>query len=186
MPNRRHALLLALLCGVAGAEDMEQKLALCVTCHGPAGATPIQPDYPILAGQHFYYTYVQLKDYKESRRAHELMAPIAVSLEKEEMQAAAQYFSEQNWPRIGYQASEQDQRIGLRIISAGQCVACHLGGFEGNSRVPRLAGQYPGYLERTLLEFKYGQRNNSPAKSSLLKSFSDAEIGSVARHLGGL
>ncbi|MDH3314759.1 MAG: cytochrome C, partial [Gammaproteobacteria bacterium] len=70
--------------------------------------------------------------------------------------------------------------------TAGQCVQCHLGGYEGNSRVPRLAGQQVGYLEKTMLDFKNKVRLNSPAKGSLLKDYSDGDIAAMAHFLGGL
>lgn len=185
------ALSLAWLTGIATVQAGEYDtiagtLQTCATCHGPNGATPIQPDYPILAGQQLHYLYVQLKDYKAGRRQNEIMSGIAAPLEKDDMLLLAKYFSEQSWPNIGYRAGEEDTRVGLRAINAGQCVACHLGGFEGNSRVPRLAGQNPAYLEKTLADFKYKRRNNSPAKTTLLKSFEDTELVSLARHLGGL
>ena len=37
-------------------------LEQCVACHGDKGASK-KPEFPILAGQHFYYLYVQLKDF---------------------------------------------------------------------------------------------------------------------------
>ena len=45
-------------------------------------------------------------------------------------------------------SSDQDVAKAETATAAGQCVQCHLGGYEGNSRVPRLAGQKVSYLER--------------------------------------
>ena len=70
--------------------------------------------------------------------------------------------------------------------SAGQCVACHLGSYTGNSRVPRLAGQQPKYLEKTMLDFKNKIRKNSPAKGSLMASFTDKDIAALAEYLGNM
>ena len=63
---------------------------------------------------------------------------------------------------------------------------CHLGGYEGNSRIPRLAEQQVAYLEKTMQEFKQKVRLNSPAKGSLLESYSDEEIAAMAHYLAGL
>ena len=66
------------------------------------------------------------------------------------------------------------------------CKECHLDGYRGASTVPRLAGQGPTYLEGTLLAFKTRARANNPDKSTLLASFSDEELKTMARYLGGI
>ncbi|PCH82481.1 MAG: hypothetical protein COC02_05590 [Rhodospirillaceae bacterium] len=73
---------------------------------------------------------------------------------------------------------------GEKAASAGQCVQCHLGGYEGNSRIPRLAGQHPKYLKKTMIDFKNKVRTNSPAKSSLMVSYDDADIEAMSDFLG--
>lgn len=171
--------------GLAAAAELEERIALCTTCHGAAGL-PEDPQVPIIWGQHFYYTYVQLKDYKAGRRQHEIMSEIVADLSKEEMQGLAQHFSEQAWPATGFRSSDRDVAQGETAASAGQCVQCHLGGYEGNSRVPRLAGQKASYLERTMLDFKQKTRKNAPAKSSLLASYDAAAIVAMARYLAGM
>ncbi len=183
-------LVFALLGLTAQAEEdvfapVREQLQTCFSCHGEEGAST-NPEYPILAGQEFYYLYVQLKDYKSGLRDNPIMGPMASGLEKAEMKLLAEYFSEQAWPSIDYQATPEQRQIALSSISAGQCVACHLSGFEGNSRVPRAAGQHPQYLELTLRNFKTKARNNSPSKSSLMGSMSDEEIVGVAAYLGAL
>jgi len=177
------ALALA-LAAPAAAESLEERVATCVSCHGAEGV-PIEPRYPIIAGQHFYYLYVQLRDFKAGRRASEIMQPIAAELSKEEMQALARHFEAEAWPRLGFAADDQARGEGQRAAGAGQCPQCHLGGYEGDSRVPRLAGQQVGYLEKTMLDFKNRVRLNLPAKGSLLASYDDAEIHALAEYLAG-
>ena len=160
------------------AEDTEgllkEKITLCESCHGAKGGSQ-DPQFPILAGQHFYYLYVQLKDYKEGSRKNEIMSNIVADLSKEDMKALAQHFSEPELAKQGEASSE-----------SGQCVQCHLGGYEGESRIPRLAGQHPEYLEKTMLDFKEKIRTNSAAKSSLLNAFKAIDIKAMAIFLGGL
>lgn len=167
----------------AGADQHEDKIALCQSCHGVNGL-PSDPEIPIIAGQEFYYLYVQLKDYKAGRRANEIMQGIVAGLERDQMQALAQHFAGQQWPSIRVSVEDAAANTAQQAASAGQCVQCHLGGYEGNSRVPRLAGQQPGYLEKTMLEFKHGVRKNSPAKNSLIKGYSGEEIAAMAQWLG--
>jgi cytochrome c553 len=180
--------LLAVLClgTVAHAqEDVTELVTVCVSCHGEDGR-PVEADYPIISGQEFYYLYVQLKDYQAGRRANDIMQPIVADLSKEQMQALAQYFSEQSWPTLGFQASHADIAAGRSAASAGQCTQCHLGDYTGDSRVPRVAGQNPGYLERTMLEFKNRIRLNAPDKSTLFGAYDEADIAALAHYVGGM
>jgi cytochrome c553 len=180
--------LLAVLClgTVAHAqEDVTELVTVCVSCHGEDGR-PVEADYPIISGQEFYYLYVQLKDYQAGRRANDIMQPIVADLSKEQMQALAQYFSEQSWPTLGFQASHADIAAGTSAASAGQCTQCHLGDYTGDSRVPRVAGQNPGYLERTMLEFKNRIRLNAPDKSTLFGAYDEADIAALAHYVGGM
>lgn len=176
--------LLAAGLGGARADELADKIALCVTCHGQSGL-PSQPDVPIIAGQEYYYLYVQLKDYKAGRRANPVMSGIVASLSKEDMQVLADHFSKQTWPSIGFTATEADISSAQMEVAAGMCTQCHLGKFVGNSRIPRLAGQQPAYLERTMLEFKNKIRLNAPAIGSLFTSYEDDQIRAMAHYLGG-
>ncbi len=173
----------------AAAEDeyatVRDKLEACFTCHGKNGASS-QPEYPILAGQHLYYLYVQMKDFKSERRASPVMQPIVEEFSKEEMLSIAKFFSEQPWPDTGYKADPARARMGEVATIAGQCVQCHRGGYEGNSGTPRLAGQHATYLEKTMLDFKTKSRANSAAKSSLMQSYSAEQIDGMAEFMGGM
>ncbi len=167
------------------AQELEEMIELCTSCHGEDGR-PIESDIPIIWGQEFYYLYVQLKDYKAERRANEIMTGLVADMNKEEMQALAQHFSEKEWPRIGYRAEDNELAAAESALTAGQCTQCHLGSYHGVSRVPRLAGQQPDYLERTMSEFKNKVRLNSPAKGTLLGDYSDSDIQAMAHYLAGL
>lgn len=163
---------------------VRDKLNTCVACHGEKGQSKV-PSNPILAGQEFYYLYVQLKDFAEGRRESAIMSPIASSMSKDEMKLVAKYFYEQKWPDIKHKPSKENIKTGQRVINSGQCVACHLGSLKGNSRVPRLAGQHPEYLVNTMLDFKNNKRNNSPSKNTLLNTYTEEEIRAVAGYIGG-
>ena len=169
---------------VAMNEKIKGKIQICVSCHGEQGAT-IMPVYPILAGQNFYYTYVQLKDLKSGYRKNEIMAAMVQDLDKDEMKLLAGHFSEQAWPETKHKSDAGKTDIAKMAIDAGQCVQCHRGGFEGESRNPRLSGQNYEYLKKTMLDFKNKVRTNSAAKSSLFATFSDEQIDALADYLAG-
>ncbi len=179
-----------LVVGPAAAEEdkyaaIRETLDTCFTCHGPNGVSD-DPQIPVLAGQHMYYTYVQLKDFKAERRASPVMIEFVSVLTKEEMRAIATFFSEQSWPNIGYRADPARARMGEVATIAGQCVQCHRGGYEGNSGTPRLAGQHVAYLEKTMGDFKSKARANAAAKSSLMETYSAEDIKRMAEFLAGM
>jgi cytochrome c553 len=170
----------------AAAQDISERLELCKTCHGEAGI-PQEKDTPIIWGQSYYYLYVQLKDYQAGRRTHELMSGVVADLTKEEMRALAKHFSARPWPKIPYQASDNQVARSERAATAGACTECHLASYAGNnSDTPRVAGQQQPYLERTMLEFKNKVRLNAPAKGSLFGTFDDADLIALSHYLAGL
>ena len=178
-----------LLAALASAQDefapVRGMIQTCAACHGENGASKV-PENPILAGQQYYYLYLQLKDFKSGARASEIMAPLVQPLQPEQMKLLAQFYSKQTWPSIGHAAAGANVDIARRAIDSGECISCHLGDFRGNSGVPRLAGQHAEYLKRTMLAFKNRVRNNSPDKTALLATFSEQDIASLADYLASL
>ena len=181
------AVSVVLLSQAAVAEDdkfasVRDQIATCAACHGAEGVSTI-PQNPIIAGQHLHYTYTQLKDFKAGRRASDIMQPMVANMEKSQMLLIAEYFSKQKWPKQSRAATAEQQREGQKVVTAGQCVQCHLGKFEGASGVPRVAGQHPEYIEKTMLDFKNKVRLNSAAKNTLMKDFSDQQIKDAAAYI---
>lgn len=170
------------------AEDkfasVRDKLQTCFVCHGENGAST-QPTFPILAGQEFYYLYVQLKDFKSGLREDAIMSPLVANIEKQDLRLMAEYFGEQEWQGAEFTASPEQISAGKKVVDAGQCVACHLGAFNGNSRNPRLAGQHFEYLNKTMLDFKNKQRNNAQPMNALFGTFANEEIRAVSQYLAG-
>lgn len=56
---------------------MDKELAgtkqACVDCHGPGGAKPIAPTYPVLAGQYQDYLFQAIREYRDGEREQVLM-----------------------------------------------------------------------------------------------------------------
>ncbi len=73
-----------------GAEKAKQ---VCAACHGADGSTPLQPDYPRIAGQHEDYLNKALRDYQSGARKNAIMGSQAANLSRQEMQDLAAYFS---------------------------------------------------------------------------------------------
>lgn len=181
------ALVIAATTASAPAKEdfvLEQEVAVCNGCHGVTGL-PIEPDYPVIWGQEYFYIYTQIRDYAAGRREHEIMSGIAAEYDRDQAKALAEHFAAQPWPEIEAATQEGDAQRAGRGVTGGQCSACH-GVWRGDSRIPRLAGQQPGYLERTMLDFKNERRMNAPDKISTMKQLDDATIEALGRYLAAL
>ena len=80
------------------AAEGAKKSETCKACHGEAGAKPIQPDYPVLAGQHYDYIVAALNQYKSGKRKNASMNGFAAALKPQDIQDLAAYFSSQPSP----------------------------------------------------------------------------------------
>jgi cytochrome c553 len=180
------AAALVLLPGSVGAQTIEQKAQLCTACHGESGA-PQQKTTPVIWGQQLGYLYLQLRDYKSAARKNDQMSAVAATLERDDMMALAQYFSQKPWPTLAQpRASEAAAAQALRATSSVVCTSCHQEGYKGEGTQPRLDGQQKDYLAQTMLHFRDGKRGNNPGMSDLMKSISENDIAVIAEYLAGM
>jgi cytochrome c553 len=181
------ALAAALGCpGSAGAQGVEQKAQLCAACHG-ANGIPQQMTTPVIWGQQLGYLYVELRDYKSGARKSDQMAGVAGMLERDDMLALAQYFSQKPWPDL--QQSRPSQAVAaqaLRATTSVVCTSCHQEGYKGEGTQPRLAGQRKEYLAQSMSDFRDRKRGNNPGMSDLMNSISPDDIAAIADYLAGL
>ena len=115
------------------------------------------------------------------------MTPIAQSLSKEEAQALAAYFAGKPWPKTGApDASKANVASAMIAIKSVVCTSCHLEEFQGDSSVPRLAGQNHDYLAKTMTEFRTRVRANNPGMSDLMNTVTPEQLTAIAAYLAGL
>src|SRR5882757_1375153 len=89
--------------GVAQAQAIEQKAAVCQACH-VAGTLQSTSVIPNIWGQSEGYTYIQLRDFKSgARNAPEdaAMRGIAATMSDADMLEMAKYASTQPWQKVG-------------------------------------------------------------------------------------
>jgi len=176
---------LAAVPGSAGAQTVEQKAQLCTACHGESGV-PQQTTTPVIWGQQLGYLYLELRDYNSGARKNDQMSAVAAGLQRDDMMALAQYFSQKPWPSLGQPpASQAAAAQALRATSSVVCTSCHQEGYKGEGTQPRLAGQQKDYLAQTMLDFRDGKRGNNPGMADLMKSISESDIPAIAEYLGG-
>ena len=163
-----------------------QKAEVCFACHGPNGNST-NPAYPILAGQSWRYTYIELKDFKEGRRTDPVMSPMAADLSRDDMIALGNFFAAQKQAPINFKADGAKVEAGRKISDAVLCPMCHLGGFVGQNEIPRVAGQYPEYIRKQLHDFKAKRRTNDAGNmTSVAGTLSDGDIENLSHYIANL
>lgn len=170
----------------AGVEEGKAKAEVCGACHGADGNSATS-DYPILAGQASRYIYLQLKDYKEGRRKHALMTPMAANLSKQDMRDLGDYFAAQKPKSTGFQADGAKVARGKKVADDALCPMCHLGGFSGQNEVPRVAGQHQAYVLRQLMAFKNKERTNDAGNmQSVMRNISEEDIEALSHYIANI
>ena len=168
------------------AQTLDEKVQVCSGCHGENGK-PADKTIPNIWGQQTGYLYIQLRDFKRGDRKSEIMQPIASAFERDDMLAIAEYFSKKPWPDFGQPRASKD--VSQRALTANGsigCTGCHLDHFQGDSTVPRLAGQGRDYLAKTMADFRTRARGNNPGMSDLMIATSPDDLTALAEYLAGL
>ena len=170
----------------SNAQSIEDKTQICAGCHGADGK-PIDKTIPTIWGQQAGYIYIQLRDFKRGDRKSDIMQPIASTLERDDMQAIAEYFSKKPWPDLGQPRAPKDvaERASKANTSIG-CTGCHLDHFQGDGTVPRLAGLGRDYLTKTIADFRSHARANNPGMSDLMNATSPDDLAALEEYLSGL
>jgi len=170
----------------------QNKSAMCASCHGADGNSPIAM-YPKLAGQSANYIAKQLADFKSGDRVDPVMAGMVAALSEQDMNDLAAYFAVQT-PTAG-QAEGSD--IGHKLYFGGDakkgitaCVACH--GVKGKGMAqagfPGLAGQNADYLKKQIASFREGSRGND--RNNMMRNIaiklSDSDIEELVNYMSSL
>jgi cytochrome c553 len=163
------------------AQSIEEKTQVCAGCHGADGK-PVDKTIPVIWGQQAGYTYIELRDFKRGDRKSDIMQPIASSMQRDDMQAIAEYFSKKPWPDLGQPRASREitDRASGANRSVG-CTGCHLDHFQGDGTVPRLAGLSREYLAKTMADFR-----TNPGMSDLMLATSLDDLAALAEYLSGL
>jgi cytochrome c553 len=168
------------------AQTLDEKVQVCSGCHGENGK-PVDKTIPNIWGQQIGYLYIQLRDFKRGDRKSEIMQPIASGFERNDMLAIAEYFSKKPWPDLGQPRAPKDvARRAQTANSSVGCTGCHLEQFQGDSTIPRLAGQGRDYLAQTMNNFRTRARGNNPGMSDLMIATAPDDLAALAQYLAGL
>jgi cytochrome c553 len=167
-----------------------EKIQLCVSCHGVNGMSPT-PDNPHLSKLQTAYFVRQMEDFKKGRRKSPIMEGIAATLDEKDFLAYANYFREQAPPAPGKGEPRLIAR-GKEIFMEGivasavpACAGCHRDDGTGTNRYPRVAGQQPSYLTQQMLNYKNGSRDNDAGglMRAVATRMTEAEIRAVVEFI---
>jgi len=180
------ATTMLLLTGVAAADDIAEKAAVCTACHGENGV-PADKAIPVIWGQNEGYIYIELRDMKKGARKNDQMQAVVENLSRDDLLALAAYFAAKPWPNLQQpRAPKVDQDHFDSMATSAGCVGCHQAGYKGAGTQPRLADQSEAYLEKTMLDFRSGARANNSWMTDLLKTYSPGDVAQMARVLAGM
>jgi cytochrome c553 len=180
-----------------GSADAGQaKAATCAACHGIDGNS-VNPDWPVLAGQHPAYIARQLYAFKNGERTEVTMKPFADMLSDQDVLDVAAYFAAQTPMPKGADPAlanlgQQIYRGGIPGRGVAACIACHGPAGDGNplAAYPRLAGQHATYLVKALVSYQSGARTSDNDLNQMMRDqvtlLTDDEMRAVSSYIQGL
>lgn len=170
------------------------KSVLCTGCHGEEGNST-EPTAPKLAGQYGAYIAKELRNFQSGTRVHKIMSDIAQTVSDDDLADIAAYFAS----RKKMKGNGTDNKLGQELFLHGDmsrmmvaCVNCH--GVNGKGKTPTnpvfpvIGGQHKEYLRVQLINFRAGDRSNSPGgiMNIITQKLTDPELDALADYISGL
>jgi cytochrome c553 len=186
-----HNLLVVVLVSLVvlpvAAATLEERLVLCLACHGEHGQSA-SPEVPSLGAQPAFYVAIQLYMFRERMRVVEPMNEVTKGLSDDDMQRMAELISKLPPPVPVVEPTDPARLERARaLIQQHRCNFCHNQDFSGDQNVPRLAGQREDYLVKALREYKSNARRGyDAAMADVMYPVTDADILDLAYFLAHL
>jgi cytochrome c553 len=173
----------------------KSKSTLCQSCHGEDGLS-LEELIPNLAGQYASYIAKELRNFQSGARKNQIMSAMTMTINDADLLDIAAYFaSQEKMQGDGWGDNPLAKKLFLKgdmTRNIRPCVSCH--GVNGNGKAPNIAtypvigGQHKAYLRAQLINWRSGERSNSPdgVMNKIAKSLTDAEIGALTDYISGL
>jgi len=187
--------------GDATAGKIKSEDNRCQECHGPDGngqgpTTGAAGKFAKLAGQSPDYMLKQIRDFRSGERKHDLMLIMAKSIDDIDAADIAAYFASQQKMQGD---TSGDNAIAKNLFTLGDpsrnilaCVSCHGPNGKGiagaQQLIPVIGGQEWRYLEKQLLDWRSGERQNSPGAvmNNIAQQLTNDEIRLLTDYISGL
>ena len=177
------------------AKAAEQKIAMCIGCHGIKGYQASFPEVyrvPMISGQNAKYIVSSLNAYQKGERKHPTMRGISASLSEQDMADLGAYYEQHGKTEPVTKTPKAPDAKVAALLQKGACISCHGDNFNNpiDPSNPKLAGQYNDYLFVALKSYKTENlatwgRNNG-VMGGIAKQFSNAELKAMSAYIASL
>jgi len=176
--------LASLLFGVSPvapfAQSFEERLSLCLACHGENGRSDT-PEVPSLGAQPSMYGLIQLYMFRQNLRIAPPMNDMVQGLSDADLQKFADIIAKLPAPKPIEDADPARMERAFALVSRHRCGFCHNSNFAGSESVPRLAGQREDYLLKALREYRANKRSEyQPVMAEVIMPMKDEEFIDLA------
>jgi cytochrome c553 len=165
----------------APAQNLAERIAPCLSCHGDDGQS-YNVGTPSLGAEPALFVMIQLYLFREKQRQVEPMTQAAQGLSDDDLRRLSDMVAKLPAPKAPAEPLD-----GTRIERAWSlarkhhCIFCHKPDFSGHDNVPRLAAQREDYLLKALREYKSNTRSGYDASmAEVVQPISDAELTDLA------
>lgn len=177
------------------AKAAEQKIAMCIGCHGIKGYQASFPEVyrvPMISGQNAKYIVAALSAYKKGDRKHPTMRGIADSLSDQDMADLGAYYELHGKTDAVPAAPKAPDAKVADLLQKGACLSCHGANFSKpvDPSYPKIAGQHKDFLFVALKSYKvenqatWGRSNG--VMGGIAKQFSNAELKALAGYVASV
>jgi cytochrome c553 len=177
------------------AKAGEQKIAMCIGCHGIHGYQASFPEVyrvPMISGQNAKYIVSALSAYKKGDRKHPTMRGIADSLTEQGMADLGAYYEQHAKVEPVTKTPKAPDAKVTALLQKGACISCHGDNFSKpiDPSYPKLAGQHKDFLFVALKSYKtenlstWGRSNG--VMGGIAKQFSNAELKAMSSYIASL
>jgi cytochrome c553 len=165
----------------AAAEELAERLAPCLACHGEKGQSET-PDVPSLGAQMAPYALIQIYLFREKQRVFDVMNEVTKDFSDDDLRQVSDFIAKLPTPVPPGDAADPARfERGRALVEQYRCNICHRANLAGQENVPRLAAQREDYLVKTLRDYKSRARIGYDASmAEVLQPIGDAEIVDLA------
>jgi cytochrome c553 len=168
----------------AQTQTVQQRLPVCLACHGANGQSQTQ-GVPSLGAQQAFYTTVQLLMFRERMRVADPMNDMAKGLSDDDLRGFADIISKLPAPQPPAGPLDDARMARARaLVEQNHCNFCHTPTFAGQDNVPRIADQREDYLVKALRGYKDNSRHGyDTAMADVIAPITDAQILDLAYYI---
>jgi cytochrome c553 len=176
--------LLWLAAPAASAQTVQERLPICLACHGESGQSQ-NPGIPSLGAQQSFYVTVQLLMFREHMRVADPMNDMAKGLSDDDLRQLAETIAKLPAPRPPAGPTDTARIERARgLVAQNRCNFCHTATFAGQDNVPNIADQREDYLVKALRGYKDNSRHGyDGTMADVMAPISDEQILDLAYYI---